>query len=60
LIGVRENLSLEVLWIQQAIQSRIQVFWFQTNEKIFDWKIDLYFKYLSIWNWRGICRIKSG
>jgi hypothetical protein len=26
LIGVRENLSLEVLWIQQAIQSRIQVF----------------------------------
>jgi hypothetical protein len=25
LISVRENLSLEVLWIQQAIQSRIQV-----------------------------------
>jgi hypothetical protein len=25
LINIRENLSLEVLWIQQAIQSRIQV-----------------------------------
>ena len=25
LISVRENLSLEVLWIQQAIQSRVQV-----------------------------------
>lgn len=35
LISVRENVSLEMLWIQQAIQSRIQVFILTINFQIF-------------------------